>query len=383
MHPEDRKSLSLLASASSGWLRLLLPIALVATLGGCTGEAKVEQEIVRPVKIVVVGEVGRGRTLTYSGVVRPRIESAIGFRVAGKIIERLINVGDRVEVGQVIARLDDSDLLLAENSAKAAVASARSRRDVASDNFERGKALLPQAIISQQGYDTRRNELDAAVSALDSAEAQLRIASNAVEYATLKADKAGIVTAVMAEPGQVVSAGQTVITLAQAGETEIAVAVPEQDSGQLTFGQPAKITLWAAPRVSIEGRIREIAGQADPASRTYAIRIAVSEAPPIMRLGMTASVALRVDDEAAAVVVPVAALTESEGSPVVFVVEPTNKTVRKTPVTAAGMAEDGVRITSGLNPGDLVVIAGTQFLRDGMRVRLAHERRQARANSPG
>src|SRR5262245_65573417 len=87
MHPEDKKSLSLLASASSGWLRLLLPIALVATLGGCTGEAKVEQQIVRPVKIVVVGEVGRGRTLTYSGVVRPRIESAIGFRVAGKIIE--------------------------------------------------------------------------------------------------------------------------------------------------------------------------------------------------------------------------------------------------------------------------------------------------------
>jgi len=383
MHPEDRKSLSLLASASTGWLRLLLPIALVSTLGGCTGEAKVEQEIVRPVKIVVVGEVGRGRTLTYSGVVRPRIESAIGFRVAGKIVERLINVGDRVEVGQVIARLDDSDLLLAENSVKAAVASARSRRDVASDNFERGKALLPQAIISQQGYDTRRNDLDAAVSALDSAEAQLRIASNAVEYAVLKADKAGIVTAVMAEPGQVVSAGQTVITLAQAGETEIAVAVPEQDSGHLTFGQPARITLWAGPRVSIEGRIREIAGQADPASRTYAIRIAVSEAPPIMRLGMTASVALRVDDEAAAVVVPVAALTESDGSPVVFVVEPANKTVRKTPVTPAGMAEGGVRITSGLNPGDLVVIAGTQFLRDGMRVRLADERRQARANSPG
>src|SRR5215831_9425318 len=365
------------------WPGLFLLMPLLATLVGCTGEAKVEQDIVRPVKVAVVGEAARGRTLTYFGVVRPRIESAIGFRVAGKIVQRLVNVGDRVEVGQVIARLDDSDLLLAENSVKAAVASARSRRDVASDNFERGKALLPQAIISQQGYDTRRNDLDAAVLALDSAEAQLRIASNAVEYAVLKADKAGIVTAVMAEPGQVVSAGQTVITLAQAGETEIAVAVPEQDSGHLTFGQPARITLWAGPRVSIEGRIREIAGQADPASRTYAIRIAVSEAPPIMRLGMTASVALRVDDEAAAVVVPVAALTESEGSPVVFVVEPTNKTVRKTPVTAAGMAEDGVRITSGLNPGDLVVIAGTQFLRDGMRVRLAHERRQARANSPG
>jgi membrane fusion protein, multidrug efflux system len=364
------------------WPGLFLLMPLLATLAGCTGEAKVEQDIVRPVKVAVVGEAARGRTLTYSGVVRPRIESAIGFRVAGKIVQRLVNVGDRVEVDQVIARLDDSDLQLAENSAKAAVASARSRRDVARDNFERGKALLPQAIISQQVYDTRRNELDAAVSALDSAEAQLRLATNAVEYATLKADQAGIVTAVMGEPGQVVSAGQTVITLAHAGETEIAVAVPEQDSGHLTIGQQAKITLWAGPRVSIEGRIREIAGQADPGSRTYAIRIAVSGAPPIMRLGMTASVALRIIDEAAAaVVVPVAALTESDGSPVVFVVEPASKTVRKTPVTAAGMAEDGVRITSGLNPGDLVVVAGAQFLRDRMRVRLPNERRQARTSN--
>ena len=364
------------------WPGLFLLMPLLATLVGCTGEAKVEQDIVRPVKVAVVGEAARGRTLTYSGVVRPRIESAIGFRVAGKIVQRLVNVGDRVEVDQVIARLDDSDLQLAENSAKAAVASARSRRDVARDNFERGKALLPQAIISQQIYDTRRNELDAAVSALDSAEAQLRLATNAVEYATLKADKAGIVTAVMGEPGQVVSAGQTVITLAHAGETEIAVAVPEQDSGHLTIGQQAKITLWAGPRVSIEGRIREIAGQADSGSRTYAIRIAVSQAPPIMRLGMTASVALRINDEAAAaVVVPVAALTESDGSPVVFVVEPASKTVRKIPVTVAGMAEDGVRITSGLNPGDLVVVAGAQFLRDRMRVRLPNERQQARTSN--
>ena len=363
------------------WPGLFLLIPLLATLAGCTGEAKVEQDIVRPVKVAVVGEAARGRTLTYSGVVRPRIESAIGFRVAGKIVQRLVNVGDRVEVGEVIARLDENDLQLAENSAKAAVASARSRRDVARDNFERGKALLPQAIISQQAYDTRLNELDAAASALDSVEAQLRLATNSVEYATLKADKAGVVTSVMGEPGQVVSTGQTIITLAQAGETEIAVAVPEQDSGHLAIGQPAKITLWAGPRVSTLGRIREIAGQADPASRTYAIRISIPQPPPIMRLGMTATVTLRIDDEAAALVVPVAALTESDGSSVVFVVEPANKTVRKTPITVAGTAEDGVRITSGLNPGDLVVIAGAQFLRDGMRVRLPNERRQTRSDS--
>ena len=165
---------------------------------------------------------------------RPRIESALGFRVPGKIVERAVNVGDRIEVDQVIARLDETDLKLAENSARAAVASARSRRDVAKDNLERAKVLLPKAIISQAAYDTRRNELDAAEAALDTAEAQLRQATNAVGYTTLKADKAGIVTAVTGEPGQVVSAGQAVVTLAEAGETEIALAVPEQDAGRLS-----------------------------------------------------------------------------------------------------------------------------------------------------
>ena len=373
MSPGNRKS---------WWSGVALVLPLVTLLGGCRGEeAKVEQAIVRPVRVAVVGEAVRGHRITYSGAVRPRIESAIGFRVAGKIVERFVNVGDSVDVDQVIARLDDADLKLAANSAKAAVASARSRRNVASDNLERGKALLPKAIISQAAYDTRRNEMDAAVSALDSAEAQLRQATNAVGYATLKADKAGTVTAVMGEPGQVVSAGQTVITLAHAGETEIAVSVPEQDAGHLRIGQQAKITLWAGPRASLEGRIREIAGQADPASRTYAVRIAVSGSPQTMRLGMTASVALRIDDEAAGVVVPLTALTESEGSPEVFVVDPTNEAVRKTPVSVGGIAEDGARITDGLHGGEVVVTAGVQFLRDGMRVRLPDERLHARSRS--
>ena len=368
--------------AHSGWLRAALVVAALAVLAGCSSEAKVdESSVVRPVKVAVAGEATSGRTLTYSGVVRPRLESAVGFRVPGKIVERLVNVGDRVEVDQVIARLDDTDLRLAEQSAKSAVDSARSRRDVARDNLERGKALLPGATISQAAYDTRRNEMDAAASALESAQAQLRQAGNATGYATLRADQAGIVTAVAAEPGQVVSAGQAVLTLAHRGETEIAVAVPEQDAGYLAVGQPAKVTLWAGPRVSFEGRIREIAGQADPASRTYAIRVAVSEAPPAMRLGMTASVALRSEDEEAGIVVPVTAITESDGSPVVFVADPTNATVHKTKVMVGATAANGVRITDGLRAGDLVVTAGVQFLRDGMPVRLPGERRQARAAS--
>ncbi len=223
--------------------------------------------------------------------------------------------------------------------------------------------------------------MDAAVSALESAEAQLHQATNAVGYATLRAHKAGIVTAVSAEPGQVVTAGQAVILLAHRGETEIAIAVPEQDEGYLAVGQPASITLWAGPRASIAGSIREIAGQADSASRTYAVRVSVSDLPATVRFGMTATVALHIDDQAAGTVVPIAALTESDGGPVVFLVDPATETVRKTKVTVDGTTEDGVRIVSGLRAGDLVVTAGVQFLRDGMAVRVPNGHWLARGGS--
>jgi membrane fusion protein, multidrug efflux system len=355
----------------AGWLGL---VGLAALLGGCKAETAVQEEPIRPVKVAIVEAAPLARTLTYSGVVRPRIESALSFRVSGKIIERSINVGDRVEVDQQIARLDETDLKLAENGARAAVTAARSRRDVAADNLERAKVLLPKAVISQAAYDTRRNELDAAVAALESAEAQLRQAVNAVTYATLKTDKTGIVTGVTGEPGQVVSAGQTIITVADASETEVALAVPEQDAGRLRAGQRTKVTLWAGPRLSLDGRVREIAGQADPSSRTYAVRISMRAAPEAMRLGMTASVALEVDQDSTPIQVPVTALTESASKPAVFVVDPTTKLVRRIFVTLSGTSEDGVGIASGLSAGDMVVTAGVQFLRDGMLVRLMQER---------
>jgi RND family efflux transporter MFP subunit len=362
------------------WLPLLI-LPLAALLAGCKDEAKVEPEHVRPVKAVVVGEALQERTLTYSGVVRPRIESAMGFRVAGKIVERLVDVGDRVEVGQVIARLDDSDLKLAEDSARAALAAARTRRDVAIENFERARTLLPKAFIAKATYDARKNEMDAATGAYEAAEAQLSQATNAVGYATLRADKAGIVTAVRSEPGQVVNAGTPVITLAEAGEVEIAIMVPEQDVGRLEVGQPLELTLWAGPETTLNGSIREMSAQADPASRTYAIRATVHEPPASLRLGMTATASITVKAAAPAVVVPITAVTDSGGNTVVFTVEPASRVVRKKPVTLAAAAPEGVRVAAGLAPGEIVVTAGVQFLRDGMKVRLPADVEQRAANS--
>ena len=358
---------------------VVLVLGFAAGLAGCKGEAAVSQESLRPVKVAKIAAASPKRTLTYSGVVRPRVESALGFRVSGKIIARSVNVGDRIEMEQTIARVDDTDLKLAENAARAGVASARSRRDVASDNLQRAKVLSPKAIISQAAYDTRRNELDAASAALDAAEAQLRQAVNAVGYTTLRADKPGIVTAVVAEPGQVVNAGQAVATVAESGETEVAIAVPEQDAARIAVGQNSKVTLWAGSGVNLDGRVREIAGQADPVSRTYAVRIAIDTPPQAMRLGMTALVALTIEDETAQMVVPLMAITEEGGTPIAFVVDTASKAVRKTAVTIAGIAEGGVRIASGLQPGDLIVTAGVQFLQDGMRIRIPGERAQTGA----
>jgi len=368
---------SVTAQSTKGWGRitgLVLVLGFAAGLVGCKGEAAISQESVRPVKVALVAAASPMRALSYSGVVRPRVESALGFRVPGKIVARAVNVGDRIEVEQTIARLDETDLKLAENAARATVASARSRRDVASDNLERAKVLLPKAIISQAAYDTRRNELDAAAAALDAAEAQLRQAVNAVGYATLRPDKAGIVTSVMAEPGQVVGAGQAVVTLAESGETEVAIAVPEQDAARISVGQKAKVTLWAGSGVNVDGRMREIAGQADPVSRTYAARISIDAPPQAMRLGMTALVALTIEDESIPMVVPLTALAEENGNQIAFVVDTASKVVRKTMVSVAGIAEGGARIASGLQAGDLIVTAGVQFLQDGMRIRLPGER---------
>jgi RND family efflux transporter MFP subunit len=202
------------------------------------------------------------------------------------------------------------------------------------------------------------------------AEAQSRQAANAVAYATLVADKAGTVTAVNAEPGQVLAVGQPVISFAEAGETEIAISVPEQDYGHLSVGQRASISLWNDPSIATEGRIREIAGQADPASRTYAVRIAMGVPPAAMRLGMTASVTLGINGGHSQMVIPLSALSELDGKSAVFVLDTASQVVRERPVSVDGVANNGARIADGLSPGDTVVTAGVQFLRDGMKVRV-------------
>jgi multidrug efflux system membrane fusion protein len=338
-------------------------------LAGC-GEEKMAEVPVRPVKAMVVPEPVTERVLTYSGVIAPRIESTLGFRVTGKIVERYVDVGQPVQAGQKIAKLDEKDLKLAEHSARAAVAAAKTRFEVARDALNRAKFLLPNRFIAQSALDQRQLEFNSAQSALNGAQDQLDQAVNVTSYALLLADENGIVTSVRAEPGQVVAAGQAVITLAHSNDIEASVAVPEQEIVKLANGQPASISLWSAPAIKSDGKIREIAGAADTASRTYAVRVTIAKPAPQMRIGMTAAVAFRIPQDSPAVIVPITALASERGKTIAFVADKDTQTVARRDVETGRLTDEGVLVKAGLKPGEILITGGVQFLQNGMKVRL-------------
>lgn len=342
---------------------------LALSVAACQEEVTAEK-VVRPVKAIVVAQESGEQTKSFSGNIKARTESALGFRVAGKMTERKVDIGDRVKTGQVIARLDDTDLVLSQNSARAALQSAQTRLAVAKDAWDRAAKLQPKGYAPSSLVDQRKLEADAARAALQATEAQARQAENATGYAVLKANQDGIVTSVQAEAGQVVAAGTPVVTVAESGDMEVALSVPEQDVTQLEIGQTAQLRLWADASVEATGTISEIAGQADPASRTYAVRVVITDPPPAMRLGMTATATLVLKSQSPYLALPLPALTEIAGRKAVYVADRTTAKVSPRFVETAGVAEDTVKVVSGLQPGEVVVTGGVQFLTDGQMVRL-------------
>lgn len=367
---EKRKSSALFPHSSA--LRVAAALSLALSVAACREEQQAEQ-IIRPVKAIVVQEHSGDAVRSFSGDMRARIESTLGFRVPGKIVERLVNIGDEVKVGQVIARLDDKDLILSESSAKAAVQSAKSRLAVAKDALARAEKLQPKGYTPEAVVDQRKLETDAAQAALEAAGAQARQAGNSTGYAELKADRAGIVTRVQAEAGQVVAAGTPVIALAEAGEIEVAFSVPEQDVTHLAIGQEAELDFWADGDIKTRGKIREIARQADPGSRTYAVRIAIPNPPAASRLGMTVTAMLKLRAGAPHISVPLAALTQINGRSAVYIADRNSSTVTSRQVETGGVNAESVKVVSGLKSGEVVVTGGIQFLSDGMQVRLPKE----------
>jgi RND family efflux transporter MFP subunit len=347
-----------------------LLVAAALLLAACDRQ-KPAEEPVRPVltQRVVPGAVSSRDV--YSGEIRARYETDVGFRVGGKLVSRAVDAGARVTRGQVLARLDPADARLAERGSAAQLASAQSDFDLAKSELDRYADLLAKKFISQSAFDAKQNAFNAARSRLDQAHAQAAITANQSAYTTLVADADGVVISVAAEPGQVLSSGQAVVKLAHSGEKEVVLNAPEGQLARFKVGQDVAISLWADPAKRFHGRIREIAGGADPVTRTYTVRVSAIDAPADAQLGMTANVLFNPDADAGLVLLPLSALAGSDREPAVWVVDPTTSQVKLRAVTIGAFREDGVTVTKGLEAGEIVVTAGVHKLRGGETVRLA------------
>jgi multidrug efflux system membrane fusion protein len=344
--------------------------AVLLTGSGCTREQERPEEV-RPVNVVKVLPSEAGTQTSYTGDVRPRYETALGFRVAGKIVARKVEVGSRVQRGQELARLDPSDYRLNIEAAKSQLAAAQSDFLQAKDDLQRYRELFEKKFISAAEFDRRQNAFNVAKARLEQAQAELGVTQNQSAYTSLRADRDGIITSISAEVGQVVAAGQEVMRLAQLGEKEVVVSVPESRLDELRAVDTVAVSLWASPDARFAGRIREISPSADPVTRTYSVRVTILKPSPQVQLGMTANVLLGDGKGGAAVVrLPLSALYQSGQEPAVWLVDPKTSQVKLTPVKVARYTQDAVEIAAGLHAGDVVVRAGVHKLTAGQRVRV-------------
>ena len=347
----------------------LIVAAVAALLAGCGKAPDPKPEETRPVRVIRIGEGAGARTAEFAGEVRARYETRLGFRVPGKIVERLVEVGSTVRAGQLLARLDPSDLALAAEGARAQLASARAERDFAEAELKRYRELRERNFISAAEYERRASAFATADARYEAARAQQRQAANQAAYAVLAADHAGVVVAIEAEAGQVVSAGQVVARVARQGDKEIAFAVPESRRDLVAPGAAYTVTLNALPGRSWPATLRELSPAADPATRTYAARATLRGPGPEVDLGMSARIAVAAPEGAPRIELPVAALHSRGDTPQVLLVAP-DGTTRLQPVKTAGLAGDRIVVESGLKAGDVVVAAGASLLRPGQKVRV-------------
>ncbi len=320
---------------------------------------------VAPKVLVQPAGAGYAGVTVYTGEIRARHEVDLAFRVGGKMAARLVDSGMAVEAGQPLARLDPADLQLSRQAAQAQVAAADSEFTTASAERTRYADLLARRFVSQAAFDVKENTFRSAQARLEQARAQSRISGNQAGYGTLVAEHAGVITAVLADAGQVVSAGQPVFRLARPEEKEVAIAIPEGRLAELKGARQITVDLWAQPGLAMPGEIRELAAAADPATRTYAARIRIVDPPPAAQLGMTARVILG-SPSGAAIVVPLTAVVDNGKGPQVWVVNDGKAMSRA--VEVAAFREDGAAITSGLKTGEMVILTGQRRLVDGQTV---------------
>lgn len=349
----------------------LTPLAAALLLSACQRHDPPPVEEVRPVRTVVAGRSEGSVGVGYSGEIVARHESLLGFRVPGKIAARLVDVGSVVKRGQPLMRLSPEQEGLQLSAASAEVEAARSRAAQAKVDLQRTEQLLGRQFASRAELDQHRLALDQAEAQLRAAQARRDAMAHQQAYTVLSADRDGVVSAITAEAGQVVAAGQPVVTVAADGEREVAISIPESRVDELRRASAMTVTIWAHPGRSWEGRLRELAPATDSITRTYSARIAIRQPDPaLLRLGMTASVQVPDAEGGSAIRLPLTAIVDKPGQREVWVVDPKTSRVAPRAVTLGTAQDDRVQVLAGLNPGETVVSAGVHMLQPGQRVRV-------------
>lgn len=357
--------------AVAGRTRGALSLLIVVLAAGCGSEAPTETEL-RPVRTVTADPKPIEDDRQAVGEIKPRQETDLGFRVAGKIVSRVVDVGVTVSKGGLLARLDEQDTQNKLKSAEADVAAAEAVLTEARGSEARLRQLVDTGATTRANYDAALRNLRSAEAKLDSAKAGMALARDQLGYTELKADYDGIITAVGAEPGQVVAAGQMVVRLALPEGKDAVFAIAEAAFRDRPANDRPEIIvrLLSNPEVVAEGVVREVSPVADPATRTFQVKVTLKSPPPQMRFGSSVVGRLKATT-APVVVLPGAALFEKGGKPAVWVVDQQTGAVALRPVQLARFESDRIVVSEGLVKGDVVVTAGVNRLREGQKVRLA------------
>lgn len=328
---------------------------------------EVPEEIVA-VQTAVIKPTGMTQEYTYSGEVRGRYESQLAFQVNGKVSKRLVEVGTQVQAGDALMQIDSKDLQQVVNSNSAQVYGAESQLKLAESNLNRYRQLYEHGVVSRAVLDQFENQYEVAVAATRQTTAQLSAGENQLGYSVLYADHSGVISKINVEAGQVVSAGQPVMTLVQDGEWEVEISVPENRIDELRKLPQVKVSFWALPNISIDGAVREISPMADPLTRTYKVRISLANPSPEIKLGMTASVALMGSDAQTAATIPLSAIYQNGDTPNVWVVNGDTVTLRQ--IQTGKFGDGTIQVIAGLQQGDRIVTAGVHKLSEGQKVKL-------------
>lgn len=349
--------------------KIIITLISCIFLSACSESKTVELQP-RPIKVVSVQYQQAETTARYSGEIRARHESPLSFQVGGKLLKRLVEVGTVVERGQLLATLDQTDVRLEEAGATAQLAAVQAELDQARKDLNHLGKLQEKELASQAAWEHRVDQVRAAEARVVAAQASQSTYVRKSGYAELRADRAGVITSVDAEPGQIISAGQAVIRLAQTDEKEVVISVPENRLQDLRAATAINVNLWADPEHFYEARLREVSPGVDAVLRTYTVKLSVLGADAKVGMGMTATVHIQKKEAQPVTWLPLTALTQDNGQPAVWVFNPATETVQARTVTVLSYDNQNAKLLGGVTEGESVVVAGVHKLLAGQKVRL-------------